>query len=199
MNVTERAHSRPDRRHALAVRAAGGAFGRREAGPAADQHRGRRAAAPGSALRRAGARRAHRGFRPLSGQYRHRGLPPRRRGLARPALPARPPDRSVERNSGAGRHARGPVPGGDRRQALGKPAPGQARDADPESVLCGLCGGRGRGRLRAGLSRRHRRERLPARSRRARRPSCSRAPSRSISPRRRTRRARSPTRPISSA
>ena len=44
-----------------------------------------------------------------------------------------------------------------------------ARDPDPEPVLRGLCGRRGRGRLRAGLSRRHRRERLPARSRRARR------------------------------
>ena len=64
-------------------------------------------------------------------------------------------------------HPRGPVPRRDRGQALGQGAPGQARDADPESVLCRLCGGRGRGRLRAGLSRRHRRKRLPARSRRA--------------------------------
>ena len=53
-----RAIPAPDRRHALAVRAAGRAFGRREARQAADQHRGRRAAAPGSALRRTGARRA---------------------------------------------------------------------------------------------------------------------------------------------
>ena len=55
-------------------------------------------------------------------------LPQGRRGLARPALPARPAGRSRDRSPRAQRHARGPVPRRARRQALcagsapGKPA-----------------------------------------------------------------------------
>ena len=184
---------------ALAVRAAARAFGRHQAGQARDQSFGRRAAAPDSAVRRTRCSQAHlERFRPLSGEQGHRGLPQGRRGLARPALPAGRPVDPRDRSPGAERHARGPVP---RRRsppsATCRPRAGQAGDPDPQSVLRRLFGRRRRRRLRAGLSADHARNRLPARSRRDRRRRCSRAPSPSISPRRRTRRARSPTTPIS--
>ena len=71
---------------------------------------------------------------------------------------------------------------------------GQAGDPDPQSVLRRLLGRRRRRRLRAGLSAGHARKpaSCPISTRSTRR--CSRAPSPSISPRRRIRRARSPTR-----
>ena len=69
----------------------------------------------------------------------------------------------------AQRHARGPVPRRDRRQALRDAARRQARDPDPQSVLCRLFGGRRGRRVRAGLSADHARNRLPARPRRHRR------------------------------
>ena len=47
-----------------------------------------------------------------------------------------------------------------------KPRAGPAGRAHPQSVLCGLFGGRDRGRLRAGLFASDRRDRLSARSRR---------------------------------
>ena len=186
-------------RRALAVRAAARASGRHQAGQARDQSFGRRAAASDSAVRRAGAAGASERFRPLSGQQGHRRLPQGRRRLARPALPARPADRPRDRGHRAERHARGPVPRRARRQALRGAARRQARDPDPQSVLRRLFGRRRRRRLRAGLSADHARDRLPARPRRDRRDAARRAPSRSISPRRRTRKARSPTRLISRA
>ena len=72
-----------------------------------------------------------------------------------------------------------------------------ARHPDPQSVLRRLFGRRRRRRMRAGVSADHPRDRLPARPRRASTRRCCSAPSPSTSPRRRTRRARSPTRPIS--
>ena len=109
------------------------------------------------------------------------------------------PGRSGDRSAGAQRHARGTFSRRARRQELGAAARRPAGGADPQSVLCRLCGRRDRRRLRAGLSAGDRGDRLPARSRCARRRPCWRAPSRSISPRRRTRKARSPIAPISTS
>ena len=72
--------------------------------------------------------------------------------LAQPPLRAAAPGRSRGRSAGAQRHARGPVPGRARRQALCAAARRPAGRADAQSVLCGLFGRRGRRRLRAGLS-----------------------------------------------
>ena len=107
---------------ALAIRAAGGASGRGEAGQIGHQPVGRRAAAPDSPLRRPGDCRASQRFRPLSGQQGHRALPPRRRRLAGPALPSAPPARSRDRGPGAQRHPRGPVPRRHCGQAIRRPA-----------------------------------------------------------------------------
>ena len=81
---------------------------------------------------------------------------------------ARPVD-AEQRSAGALGHARGPVPGGDRRQALGRRARGKTGGADPQSVLCRLRRRRRGCRLRAGLSAGDAGNRFPARSRRARR------------------------------
>jgi N-succinyldiaminopimelate aminotransferase len=63
------------------------------------------------------------------------GFPQGRRRLARPAFQAQPAGRSRERSARAQRHARGPVPRRDRRQALGRQARRQAGDPDSQSVL----------------------------------------------------------------
>ena len=120
-------------------------------------------------------------------------------GMAQPPLHARPPDRSGERNPRPFRHARRPVPRRDRGEALGQAARRQARDADPEPVLRGLCGRqRSRPIASRSISTPPRRTASCPISTRSR-PSCSRAPSRSISPRRPIRKARSPTPPTCSA
>ena len=76
---------------------------------------------------------------------------------------------------------------------------GPARHADRQSLLSGLSGRGLRHRLRAGLSQRHRRDRLSARSRcaGARAGYAARAPRPSTCARRPTRRARWPARPTS--
>ena len=109
----------------------------------------------------------------------------RRFALARPVDPG-------DRSAGAQRHPRGTVSRRARRQELGARRAPAARGADPQSVLCGLFRGRDRRRLRAGLSAGDRGDRFPARSRCARATNCWRARSRSISPRRPIRKARSP-------
>ena len=81
-----------------------------------------------------------------------KGIEPFRRAaveLAGEPLQAAAADRSRERNPGAERQPRGAVLRGDRRRALCRTAPGQARDPDAEPVLSGLWRGRPRRRLRS--------------------------------------------------
>ena len=143
-----------------------------------------------------GAGGASQRFRALSGEQGHRGLSPRRRRLAWPALQAHPAARPGNRDHRAQRHARGPVPRRHRGQALRRQARRQARHPDPESVLRRLFGGRRRRRLRAGLSADHAGDRLSARPRRHRRRPAGAHRRFSISRRRPTRRARWPMSPI---
>ena len=105
--------------------------------------------------------------------------------------------RSGTRDHRAQRHARRPVPRRHRRAPLCQRTQGQARDPHSQSVLRRLCGRRRRRRQRNRLSAGDRGERLSSRSRCARPTTCSRARSCSISPRPRTRKARSRTPPIS--
>ncbi len=74
-----------------------------------------------------------------------------------------------ERSAGAQRHARGAVSRRARRQELGDAATKPAGRAHPQSLLCRLCRGRRRRRMRAGLSADDASDRFPARSRCARR------------------------------
>ncbi len=128
-----------------------------------------RTAASGSRIRRAGARPAHRRFRPLPDRQGDRAVPESRCRLAIDAVRSAAPDRSRKRSPGPEWQPRGSVFRGADRSPPCRRTQGQAGDPGSKSVLSGLWRRRARRVLRHHLSADHARQRFPARSRRARR------------------------------